>query len=84
YSSPLTYSEAQLEAARTAVGRLWNNLGELRIHMRDGPADGDDAGDLAAEVRQRFTAAMDDDFNTRAAIEALFHLARTTNRMIGE
>jgi len=84
YSSPLVYGEDMLAAAQAAVRRLWNNHAELKACMRDGPEEGDDAQGLVDEARTRFAEAMDDDFNTRAAIEALFQLARATNRMMGE
>jgi cysteinyl-tRNA synthetase len=38
-----------------------------------------DGGGLAAEARARFEAAMDDDFNTSAALAALFDLASSLN-----
>ncbi len=46
---------------------------------------GEDAlGKFASESRDKFTAAMDDDFSTPQAIAALYDLARETNRARAE
>ena len=45
----------------------------------DGPL-----GEAAAQARERFVAAMDDDFNTGAAVSHLFDLAKAINRHIDE
>ncbi|HEU5399685.1 MAG TPA: cysteine--tRNA ligase [Gammaproteobacteria bacterium] len=69
YRSPLNYSDQQLDQARTGLGRLY-------IALRNMPA-----GDAPHEhaFRTRFTAAMDDDFNTPVAVSVLFDLAREVN-----
>ena len=72
YRSPLTYAEDGLEAAERGVERL-----RLAAHRASG--DGPPAPQ-AAIFRQRFTEAMDDDFNTAQAIAALFDLASEINR----
>ncbi len=69
YRSPLNYSEEALGQARGALERLYTAL-------RDLPAD--DGVDDA--FRDRFVAAMDDDFNTAEAVAVLFELAREINR----
>ena len=40
--------------------------------------------DSARQIRERFLAAMDDDFNTGGAIAELFELARTINKFIDD
>lgn len=85
YRSPLTYGEENMLEAQAALKRLWNNFRDLQACARDGPAgEAGEAAALAETARKDFTEAMDDDFNTRAAIEALFALARSTNKMMGE
>ena len=69
YRSPLDYTEANLEAARAALDRLYTALRGLE------PAAGEDDG-----YPERFFAAMDDDFNTPEALAVLFDLAREINR----
>jgi cysteinyl-tRNA synthetase len=84
YSSPLLYGEDMLLEAQTALKRLHNNYGDLQAYARSGPDGDGDVCDIIDGTRQRFKAAMDDDFNTRAAIEELFQLARTTNKAMAD
>lgn len=72
YRSPVNYSLANLAKARGALERLYT---ALRTRNLD--------GDLPAadEYDARFTASMDDDFNTPEAIAVLFDLAREINRL---
>ncbi len=71
YRSPLNYTRDALDQARGAAERLYLALRGLE------PVE---PGDSGAEYRQRFTAAMDDDFNTPVALSVLFDLARALNR----
>ena len=87
YMSPLVYGEDVLEEARNANARLINNYRELKSYVRNAPegdADADDCCDLIEGYRQAFRDAMDDDFNTRQAIEVLFQIARATNKAMSE
>ncbi|MDR0887701.1 MAG: cysteine--tRNA ligase, partial [Candidatus Methanoplasma sp.] len=43
-----------------------------------------DIKELLEETRFGFTEAMNDDFNSRAAIEEIFQLVRSTNKAMGE
>ena len=76
YRSPLTYTEDGLEAAHRGSVRL-----RLAAHRESG--DGPPAPQ-ASIFRQRFTQAMDDDFNTAQAIAALFDFASEINRAADE
>jgi len=71
YRSPLNYDDEHLDNARAALTRLYTALRGLP----DAPALG------AKEYRERFDAAMDDDFNTPEALAVLFDLAREINRL---
>ena len=82
YMSPLLYGEEYINKAAEALRRLWNNYREIESYIR-GASGSNDAADLIADTRAAFIKAMDDDFNTRDAIEALFSFARDTNRMMG-
>lgn len=87
YMSELEYSEAILEESRNALARLNNNYVELKSYVKNAPegdAEGNDCCDAIEGYRQAFRDAMDDDFNTRAAIEVLYQMARATNRAMGE
>lgn len=76
YRSPLTYTEDGLEAAQRGAVRL-----RLAAHRECG--DGPPASQ-AAIYRQRFTQAMDNDFNTAQAIATLFDLSSEINRSADE
>ncbi|MCF7977173.1 MAG: cysteine--tRNA ligase [Chromatiaceae bacterium] len=73
YRSPLNYDDSQLDGARAALSRLYTALRGL-------PAAAADAAG-GEQARERFTAAMDDDFNTPEALAVLFDLAREINRL---
>jgi cysteinyl-tRNA synthetase len=74
YRSPLNYDDEHLQNARSALTRFYTALRGL-------PA-AEPAGDEA--FRERFHAAMDDDFNTPEALAVLFDLAREINRVRSE
>ncbi|MDR0523548.1 MAG: cysteine--tRNA ligase [Candidatus Methanoplasma sp.] len=84
YSSPLAYGEEALSEAKSALSRLWNNYRDLVSYGKSGPASGDGAEAEAAAMEAEFREAMDDDFNTRAAIEAVMRLVKRTNRGMGD
>ncbi len=83
YRSPIDYSPQALDEAGTAYGRLTEAIANLRADLGNARATG--SGDAALRTavnaaRAKFDAAMDDDFNTREAIAAIFDLANATNR----
>jgi cysteinyl-tRNA synthetase len=81
YRGPINYSEAQLTQADETL------LGLYRALADRGSAYAPDAGDLrsvaemraVAEIRGRFDAAMDDDFNTPDALAVMQGAARDLN-----
>ncbi len=75
YRGPLAYSEEALEAAEKGADRLRQ---VANAEGRTGKAD--EKIDVGS-YRQRFTDAMDDDFNTAQAVAVLFDLARDINRL---
>ncbi len=77
YRSPINYSDAQLEEARSGLVRLYTALAQAPV-MSPIPLD------RASPWAERFTAAMNDDFNTPEAIAALFDLASELNRAQGD
>lgn len=74
YRSPLTYSEEALEAAERGAERLRETAERQENQFKTGESVD------AEPYRERFIAAMDDDFNTAQAIATLFDLAREINR----
>ncbi len=71
YRSPLTYSEAHLQDAKAALGRLYNAVGE---------AVAVDAINWELDYESRFAQAMNDDMNTPVAVAVLFEMANEINR----
>jgi len=71
YSQPIDYSEEILEEKRRAYERL------LRLYRQiSGSETSSDLSErLANELRERFDAALRDDFNTPEAVAALFEVA---------
>lgn len=75
YRSPFNFSDASLDDARTALRRLYTALDGIKPD-----AAAVDAIDWARPQAAAFRAAMDDDFNTPAALAVLFELANELNR----
>ncbi len=75
YRSPLNYSDAHLDDARVALTRLYTALKD--VPAEEGAAALADQNDVHA---QRFSEAMNDDFNTPVAIAVLFDLANEVNK----
>ena len=76
YRSPLNYGEEALEQAKAGLTRLYTALRGMpgrKIVV-----------ELGSEWRERFHAAMSDDFHTPAALAVLFDLAREMNRLRDE
>ncbi len=73
YRSPFNFSDAHLDDARSALRRLYTALESAGSPQ---PA----AIDWSTGPAAAFKAAMDDDFNTPAALAVLFELASEVNR----
>ena len=71
YRSPLNYSDAHLDEARTGLTRLYTSIRDID------PG----AGELDSGYRQRFEQVMDDDFNTREAVTLFHEIAGEINRL---
>ena len=84
YRSPLDLSEASLQAASKGLERLQGTLQLVRERLSR--AEGGDLDEAfaaqLAEHKRRFLEGMDDDFNTAAAIGALFDLNREVNTLL--
>src|SRR5689334_14536358 len=67
YRSPLNYSDAHLDDAKSALSRLYTALRDFDVQNA--------AVDWAEPHAQRFKEAMDDDFGTPEAVAELHQLA---------
>ena len=77
YRSPINYSEDNLKQAQQALERFYTALRGV-----DAVSDvsGSTASPEAENFKQRFYAAMNDDFNTPEALAVLFDLVREINK----
>jgi len=89
YRSPLTYSEETLQATEVALRvfsdakwKLTEPYSEMNRSMLEAQGIKTDDITSAKVYRNRFTSAMDDDFNTAQALAALFDLAQEINRAV--
>jgi cysteinyl-tRNA synthetase len=73
YRSPLNYSDAHLDDARSALKRLYTALQAV-------PPAPLERIDWGAAHAARFQAAMDEDFGTPEAVAVLFELATEVNK----
>ena len=91
YRSPLDFDDQKLAAAEKSLARIWNthrNVAE-KIDLLDKNSNLDHDGAAAVKLpaavvqtRDKFIAAMDDDFNTSLALAAIFDLCREVNSLL--
>ncbi|MBS4023534.1 MAG: cysteine--tRNA ligase [Dethiobacter sp.] len=82
YRNPINFSSDLLKQAESGLERLNNAVYNLRDVLGKLPVADSAEDALAAGLgayRERFIAAMDDDFNTADALAVLFELAREAN-----
>jgi cysteinyl-tRNA synthetase len=87
YRSPTDFTEAALEAAGKGYERLVSTVGLTRQRLTDVNCDErPDESFLAdiQELKKRFLAAMDDDFNTPQALAVLFEFNKEVNSLLNE
>jgi cysteinyl-tRNA synthetase len=89
YRSPVDFSDAALNEARQGMDRFYSTLKMIHDLLAAGRERTDSAGEPTGKdreltgqlqnLRERFTEAMDDDFNTARAIGCLFDTIRLIN-----
>ncbi|SNB47687.1 cysteine--tRNA ligase [Geobacter sp. DSM 9736] len=94
YRSPLDFSDQNLTEAETGLERIYKALTGIEEYLsveEAGRADGASASvglqELAEKVDalpERFSEAMDDDFNTAQAFGHIFDLVRAVNKVLVE
>jgi cysteinyl-tRNA synthetase len=88
YRSPINFSEDSLLQAKSAMERLDNCWSDLRYAIDNRKkADGSGSPEILSAftaLEEKFRAAMDDDFNTAAAIGILFDGVKTVNTYLKE
>jgi cysteinyl-tRNA synthetase len=80
YSQPVDYSEEILDEKRRSYERLMRLYRQISGSERSSEL----SGRLAAELEERFDAAMQDDLNTPEAVAAVFETAGRAGQEISE
>jgi cysteinyl-tRNA synthetase len=89
YRSPVDYSEASLKEARTALVRGYTALQQMNealspsVPQMSGKLEGANEAYVKkiSELKDKFDAALDDDFNTAQALGCVFEVARVINQI---
>jgi cysteinyl-tRNA synthetase len=85
YRSPIEFSLERLKEAGVAYQRLRTPLERANVWTApEGPAPGGELGQAVADAERLFHEAMEDDFNSAAALGHLFDLARAVNRAMDD
>ncbi len=85
YRSTTDFTETALDAAGKGYERLAGAVTSVRDRLaRTEPGGVEDGAfaEVLQQHRERFLAAMDDDFNTPQALAVLFDLSREVNRLL--
>ncbi len=84
YRSPVDFSDEAMQASAQGLERLQSTLKALQRALESAPDGEVDSGidQLVETTQRRFFEAMDDDFNTPAAIAVLFDLSREINKRL--
>jgi len=88
YRSPVNFAPEGLEQAAAAVERLRNCWTDLKFAKANRLGSDDEAGanlvKVIDESREKFIEAMDEDFNTAAAMGVIFEAVSEVNRYLKE
>ena len=86
YRSPLNFSKELMEAAKNSLTRIFTSLGQIEYLLTSGSSieeavtgEEQQVIETAEQLREKFQAALDDDFNTADAIAAIFELVKLAN-----
>ncbi|MDR0777943.1 MAG: cysteine--tRNA ligase [Methanomassiliicoccaceae archaeon] len=82
YRGPLVYGEEAMDEAAASLKRLWNNYTELISYVKTANGS-NDLADTITSTKEEFIRNMNDDFNTRGVMSAVFQLVRETNTVMG-
>jgi cysteinyl-tRNA synthetase len=82
YRRPLDFKKSQIEDAKDSYNRIYDSVSEARALLQNKQVTGDPAATAYNDVKQiitDFTDAMDDDFNTPAAISHVYAIVKLLN-----
>lgn len=84
YRSPLNFSDKALKDAKLALSRFYHTLKGVPAETQPIETLDGETAHLVSSSRQRFVAAMNDDFNTPEALSVLFELTRDINSAVND
>jgi cysteinyl-tRNA synthetase len=83
YRSQIEFADVLLEEAKTALAKLRNAQELLRqVPVEESGAVGEVVKSAVGAAMSRFMTGMDDDFNTREAVAAIFDLSNFSNSFL--
>lgn len=85
YRKPIDFSDAELTQAKTSLERIENALMRGKEAVVDVKADGSSCTELKEQLavaKEKFIAAMDEDFNTSMGLGAIFELVKELNKAV--
>jgi len=82
YRKPIDFDYELLDEAKAAYTRLSNTMAQLQMLAGNEGKEDPELLSTIAKRKAEFMTAMDDDFNTREAMAALFELGREVNGFI--
>jgi cysteinyl-tRNA synthetase len=78
YRRPLDFKKSQIEEARDSYNRVYESVSQARALLRNKQAESA-AYDDVRQIIADFSGAMDDDFNTPAAISHVYAIVKLLN-----
>ena len=81
YRSEINFTESALQNAKRELDKLKIFMQKLKFVKEQ---DGEQIDHLISDIKEKFEEAMDDDFNTPAALTHLFEFIKTINSLIAE
>jgi len=79
YRRPLDFKKSQIEEAGDSYNRVLESVSQARALLRNKQVDASTGYDDVKQIIKDFTDAMDDDFNTPAAISHIYAIVKLLN-----
>ena len=84
YRSPIDFSQENVAVAAAGLERLYQSLDRLLRTAAGETAETSSLDEKINSWRQEFITAMDDDFNSAAAVAVLFDVSKEVNRWLDD
>ena len=84
YRGPLNFSDELLASAEKGLEKFENLVDKINLEINKNQTEGVNPELDIKQFEDKFTAAMDDDFNTAQAVAVIFDFVKEVNRTIAE